>query len=306
MNFVFINGSTYQVTDNSRFLDQDLRTGFNGALDRLCAEYGVIQHPWFKSHVSDDEFRFQVRKHLDKIIGLDGGTGETQHVIVHARLVIGKGKKNAGNNMLYVTCSLCVPSADSDTRSPYKVLDNKFDDYNHLAVSERPVGEQELAGIGDIVVKSVMSAMDAGVRRVRGKWTELNSVKLERDIELMDFAENIKAIFTEQDIKVRVDLENKINCTECSVHDDEGDDSVGSIRMQLYEDGWRIVYANYSFSFVDEVFELVTSSYGKRVTIAEGQVLPLFRTIAGEYARERDVRRKFNAVRGEYVKDTEK
>ena len=299
-----ISGLTEQVNDNSPFIDTVVRLKIEKSLSKL-KEYGEFRYPSISSHVGYDTYCIQIRKHLNDVIGLDCHLDVPQHIITSISLTLGKGKKNVGNNTLKVTCWVSVPSNSTSQVCPYKVLYNKFDDHNSLGETKLSFTIPAFTDPNSDMIWDIASKLfDDGIQRVRNKWTQMNADKLERDIDLMDFCDSIKSVFDKRDIKVSVKLENELSSVECHIGLEEKQDDVAYIRMEMTDGRWHIAATGYEFDYVNEVFEL-TGAYHHHSRILPGKVIPLFEMIADEFVRQREVRRKFAAVRENYVEVVE-
>lgn len=304
MVYVTINGLTEKVNDNSPFNDTDVRQKIEESLSKL-KRYGEFRYPSISSHVGYDTYSIQIRKHLNDVIGLDCRLDVTQHIITSINLSLGKGKKNTGNNTLKVSCWVSVPGDNTNQSCPYKALYNKFGANNDL-------GETKLSFTvpaftdpdSDMIWDTASKLFDDSIQRVRDKWTQLNADKLERDIDFIDFGDSIKSVFDKRDIKVSVELKNELSHVECHIGLEDEKDDVAYIRMEMTDGRWHIASTGYEFDYINEVFDL-NGSYRRYYSILPDKIIPLFELIADEFVRQREVRRKFAAVRGNYVEEVE-
>ncbi len=304
MVYVNINGICEQVNDNSPFNDTCVRLKIEKSLSKL-KEYGEFRYPSISSHVGYDTYSIQIRKHLNDVIGLDCNLDVTQHIITSISLSLGKGKKNTGNNTLKVSCWLSVPNDIERQTCPYKALHNKFDSNNDLGGTKISFTIPEFTDPdSDMIWDTASKLFDDSIRRVRDKWTQLNADKLERDIDFIDFGDNIKSVFDKRDIKVSVELENELSCVECHIGLEDEKDDVAYIGMKMTGGRWYIATAGYDFDYIDHVFN-IGGSYRRYYSILPDKIIPLFELIADEFVRQREVRRKFDAVRGNYVEEVE-
>ena len=304
MVYVTINGLTEQVNDNSPFNNTVVRLKIEKALSKL-KEYGEFRYPSISSHVGYDTYSIQIRKHLNDVIGLDCHLDVTQHIITSISLSLGKGKKNTGNNTLKVSSWVSVPNDSTGQLCPYKALYNKFDEHNGLGETKINFTVPAFTEPdSDIIWDTASKLFDAGIQRVRDKWSQLNSDKLERDIDFIDFGDSIKSVFAKRDIKVSVELENELSHVECHIGLEDEKDSVAYIRMEMAGGRWHIAATGYEFDYINQVFNL-DASYRRYYCILPDKIIPLFELIADEFVRQREVRRKFAAVRENYVEEVE-
>lgn len=304
MVYVTINGLTEQVNDNSPFNDPVVRLKIEKSLSKL-KQYGEFRYPSVSSHVGYDTYSIQIRKHLNDVIGLDCRLDVTQHIITCIRLSLGKGKKNVGNNTLAVSCWISVPRDNASQACPYKALDDKFDKNNGLGETKMSITVPAFTDPdSDMIWDTASKLFDDGIQRVRDKWTQLNADKLERDIDFIDFGDSIKSVFDKRDIKVSVELKNELSCVECHIGLEDEKDSVAYIRMEMAGGRWHIAATGYEFDYINQVFNL-DESYRRYYSILPDKIIPLFELIADEFVRQREVRRKFAAVRENYVEEVE-
>ena len=173
MVYVTINGLTEQVNDNSPFNDPVVRLKIEKSLSKLKG-YGEFRYPSISSHVGYDTYSIQIRKHLNDVIGLDCHLDVTQHIITSISLSLGKGKKNTGNNTLKVSSWVSVPGDRASQACPYKALDDKFDKNNGLGETKMSFTVPAFTDPdSDMIWDTASKLFDAGIQRVRDKWTQL-------------------------------------------------------------------------------------------------------------------------------------
>ena len=78
----------------------------------------------------------------------------------------------------------------------------------------------------------------------------------------------------------------------------------GTLRLTNKGDGWYVENTSYAFEFVDEIFDMDSTTY-HQAFINEERLDEMIDLIAKEYRRERELAYNFKKDRKQFIRDVE-
>lgn len=299
---VHLYNGWHEFGDNGIFADWKIGKALEVAIDNLKAKVGCFESFHTYRRANDEYVSAYLREDLKPYLGIDDKGSLVLSTTINYSF--GRGKKNIGNNELKIYVRIYTlgggHNSNVSTCPAYKYLKEKLGDNCDVLSKTFELTTDQILDTGFLLNK-VTEAQAEGIEKLRQVWRSIQNGKTEREIDFAGFATHIRDIFMNNGASVGVETYSDESSYSITVSD--VDESVtGTMRLTNKGNGWFVEYTNYAFEFVDEIFDINSSTY-HHAFINEDKLDELMGIIATEYRREREQAYNFKKVRAQFVRD---
>lgn len=299
---VHLYNGWHEFGDNGIFADWKIGKALEVAIDNLKAKVGCFESFHTYRRANGEYVSAYFREDLKPYLGIDDRGSLVLSTAINYSF--GRGKKNIGNNELKIcVCIYTLGGAHNSNVSTcpaYKYLMEKLGDNCGVLSKTFELTTDQILDTGFLLNK-VTEAQDEGIEKLRQVWRDIQNGKTEREIDFAGFATRIRGIFMNNGASVGVETYSDESSYSITVSD--VDESVtGTMRLTNKGNGWFVEYTNYAFEFVDEIFDIDSSTY-HQAFINDDKLDELMDMIAKEYRRQRELAYNFKKVRAQFVCD---
>lgn len=295
---VHLYNGWHEFGDNGIFADWKIGKALETSLENLKAKVGCFESFHTYRRANDEYVSAYLREDLKPYLGIDDRGSLVLSTTINYSF--GRGKKNIGNNELKIYVRI---NNNVSTCPAYKHLKEKLGDGCDVVDKTFELTTDQLLDTGFLLNK-FNEAQNEAIEKLRQLWRNIQNSKTEREIDFAGFATHIRDIFMNNGASVGVETYSDESSYSITVSDI--DESVtGSLRLTNKGDGWFVEYTNYAFDFVDEIFDIDSSTY-HQAFIHEDKLDELMDMIAKEYRRERELAYNFKNVRAQFLSDVKR
>ena len=299
---VHLYNGWHEFGDNGIFADRKIGKALEVSLENLKSKVGCFESFHTYRRANDEYVSAYLREDLKPHLGIDDRGSLVLSTTVN--YTFGRGKKNIGNNELEIYVHIYTlggaHNSNVSTCPAYKYLKEKLGEHCDVLTKSFELTTDQILDTGFLLNK-VTEAQEEGIEKLRQIWRDIQNSKTEREIDFAGFATHIRDIFMNNGASVGVETYSDESSYSITVSD--VDESVtGSLRLTNKGDGWFVEYTNYAFDFVDEIFDLDSSTY-HQAFINDDKLDEVIDMIAKEYRRERELAYNFKNVRAQFIRD---